>query len=75
MPKTFRDAASWDELYGTLKRELIADNRFSDPLQFIIHVLDVRERQRIRDKERELKRRARLAYLKEHPEKLPAHLR
>jgi len=54
--KEAHEASSWDEL-----KELIT-------FEEVRHILEMRERQRVRDKFRNLKRRAILDYAQEHPE-------
>lgn len=64
------EASSWEELETILTRT----TNGQEPLEYVKHVLEMKDRQRIRDKEREMKRRERLAYLKANPDVLPPHL-
>lgn len=65
------EATSWEELEAILRRT----TNGAEPLEYVKHVLEIKDRQRIRDKEREMKKRERLAYLKANPDVLPDHLR
>lgn len=67
-----KKAKSWPALSDALRDHLVNGE---DPLQFVKRLVLMRERQRLGDKERNLRRQARLAYFKEHPELLPDELK